>query len=78
MSPGTRFGEYAEAYALEPADPWQYGLTPAAPVCKAFGCGRQLTTQEQLFGDKCSEHNKPGGLVNKANSKIIAEDVKYL
>lgn len=71
-------GMYEIALNLKPADPWQYGLTPAPPVCKHFGCGRELTTREQLFGDKCSKHNPPADLVNKANSKIIAEVVKYL
>jgi hypothetical protein len=27
------------------------------PVCKHFGCGRHLSPQEQLYGDKCISHN---------------------
>jgi len=27
-------------------------------ICKWFGCGRTLTSREQLFGDHCKDHNK--------------------
>lgn len=26
-------------------------------ICKFFGCGRKLTIQEKLFGDKCFKHS---------------------
>lgn len=26
-------------------------------VCKEFGCGKQLTITEKLFGNKCIRHN---------------------
>lgn len=32
-------------------------LMPKEPtICNHFGCGKALTCQEQLFGDKCPDH----------------------
>lgn len=28
------------------------------PCCSFFGCGRQLTEREALFGDRCINHQK--------------------
>lgn len=28
------------------------------PCCSFFGCGRQLTRQEALFGNRCIHHQK--------------------
>lgn len=25
-------------------------------ICKQFGCGKKLTAQEKLYGDKCVNH----------------------
>lgn len=33
-------------------------------ICKEFGCGRELTIREQLFGNYCIHHSiktEPGG-----------------
>ncbi len=27
-------------------------------ICTHFGCGKELTQQEQLFGNKCIKHSK--------------------
>jgi len=34
-------------------------LAPAVPkdMCAHFGCGRELTYREKLFGNKCIKHN---------------------
>jgi hypothetical protein len=29
-----------------------------SPRCKVFGCGKILSLQEQLFGDRCVDHGK--------------------
>lgn len=26
-------------------------------ICAVFGCGKKLSLQEQLFGDKCIQHS---------------------
>lgn len=26
-------------------------------ICRQFGCGKKLTREEKLFGDKCIAHN---------------------
>jgi len=38
------------------------------PCCSFFGCGRQLTRQEALFGNRCIEHSDKGKIVK---SKIL-------
>jgi hypothetical protein len=30
---------------------------PEPAYCKKFGCGRELTCHERLFGNFCSEHS---------------------
>jgi hypothetical protein len=30
---------------------------PEPSVCKHFGCGKRLSPQEQLFGNRCQEHS---------------------
>lgn len=40
---------YGEAQEYDP---------PEYHVCRHFGCGRKLSPQEMLFGDKCQSHSK--------------------
>lgn len=61
-------------YTLVPAHPWDYGLTPAPPICAVFGCGKPLSHEEQLYGGKCSQHSLPGEIVNKK----LTNGIKYL
>lgn len=34
----------------------KYGFLPGRPVCSVFGCGRELTLRESLFGETCNKH----------------------
>jgi hypothetical protein len=38
---------------------------PEPLACKYFGCGRNLTLREAMFGNYCIVHSTPGKLVNK-------------
>lgn len=33
-------------------------MEPEPEICKQFGCGRKLSPQEMLFGNKCIHHIK--------------------
>lgn len=40
-------------------------------ICRQFGCGKKLSRQEKLFGDKCVEHCKSktpeiGGIIKSS------------
>jgi len=39
------------------------------PYCRHFGCGRRLTLQESLYGDKCIKHS---GEYNQTISKPVS------
>lgn len=42
----------------EARHPWEFGQSTEPVHCREFGCGRQLTPQESLYGNKCIHHSK--------------------
>lgn len=56
-----------------------------ANYCSHFGCGRKLTIEQQLYGNKCPEH-QPKEVVSRTDninyikglSHLYAERLKYL
>ena len=53
---------------------WSKDYIPEPEICSHFSCGRTLTPQEKLFGDKCINHNhKP-----KAMSEILLDKYQDL
>lgn len=38
--------------------------------CSHFGCGKSLTLEEKLFGDKCFEHKQENKLTHQINNYI--------
>lgn len=62
---------------------WQLlNENPEPVICKVFGCGRTLSNQEKLFGDKCIHHSAGGGLIGDGRCKrcevIFINARKYL
>lgn len=45
-------------FSVEPIVFLPSTLPSEAAVCKHFGCGRHLSPQEQLFGDRCQGCSK--------------------
>jgi hypothetical protein len=53
---------------------------PGEPaICKHFGCGKVLSMQEKLFGDRCVNHpREPKQLISKTIRPMSNEEYKIL
>jgi len=48
--------------------------TPSRYYCSIFGCGKELTRQEYLSGNKCLEHSGPEPLIKSFYLKTVSKD----